>query len=296
MNSFLSFLREPPSEQLLVRLEDGDHISLEVTTPPSWKETDGTVLLVHGLCGSHRSPNLVRMAKLVADVGLRGVRFNMRGCGSGEGLAKRIYHSGSSEDLFAAIKKLKEQAPNSPITLIGFSLGGNVVLKLAGELGELGSLFFKKVIAVSPPMDLYASILLLSQPENGIYERYFYRLLRKGVLYLQKTFSDVPKIYLPPRLKIYEFDQLYTVPVCGFRTAEDYYERCSSLYLIEEIGVPCTILLSEDDPIVSQYSLDNLSLPSHIDVCKTKHGGHMGYIGKEEFYWLDNLLLKWIVK
>lgn len=297
-NSFFNFFFEPASDQALVRLPDGDQLSLEITTPRGWKPTDLTVVLVHGLCGSHKSANLVRMARRLEPLGIRAVRFNMRGCGSGRGLARHIYHSGRSEDVFEAIKALKKKHPESPIVLIGFSLGGNLVLKMAGELERLAKPFIQRVIAVSPPVDLYSSILMLGDPANGIYERYFYRMLRADVHYLHKKFKDLPPVQLPRNLKLYEFDQLYTAPTCGFLSANDYYHRCSSAQFVPSIQVPCTILFAEDDPIVSCHSLDGIDVPPHIEIYKTKKGGHMGYMGDPRdargLHWLDSVLIDWI--
>ena len=300
ISSFFNFFIEPQSIQKIVRLPDGDKISLEVTTPRDWKETDLTVFFVHGLCGSHKSPNLVRMAKRLEPLGIRTVRYNMRGCGSGRGLSKRIYHSGRTEDVLECLKALKQEHPDSPIVLIGFSLGGNIVLKLVGELSTLVHPFLEKVIAVSPPVELYSSIQMLGDPQNSIYERYFYRLLRNDVHFLHKTFRDLPRVRLPKKLKLYEFDQLYTAPVCGFSSAFDYYNKCSASHVISDIAVPCKILLAEDDPIISPDSLDRFKLPSNVNVFKTKKGGHMGYLGRTEakkgFYWLDSLLVDWILE
>ncbi len=300
ISSFFNFLFEPDSDQKLIPLPDGDKISLEITTPRDWKPTDLTVFLVHGLCGSHKSPNLVRMAKRLEPLSIRTVRFNMRGCGSGKGLARKIYHSGRSEDVFECLKVIKKEHPQSPIVLIGFSLGGNIVLKLAGELGSLGHHFLHGVIAVSPPVELHSSIQMLGNSTNAIYEKYFYRLLRAGVHYLHKKFKDLPPINLPRNLKIYEFDQLYTAPTCGFSSAVDYYNKCSAAHVVSDIALPTKILLSEDDPIISSDSLDKYPLPQNISVFKTKKGGHMGYLGrtagKKGFYWLDSLLVDWIVQ
>jgi predicted alpha/beta-fold hydrolase len=300
INSLCNFLWEPTSETKLVTLSDGDKIALEVTAPWNWKPTDLTVFLVHGLCGSHQSPNLVRMVKKLEPMGIRCVRYNMRNCGSGRGLSRNIYHSGRSEDIFDSIKCLKIEHPESPIVLIGFSLGGNLVLKLTGELGSLGGHFLKGVIAVSPPVDLYSSVQMLGNPANAIYERYFYKLLRADVHYLHRRFKDLHPVRLPRNLKLYEFDQLYTAPICGFRDADDYYNKCSSSHVISEIGIPTKILLSEDDPIISSRSLDGCHLPSSVDLFKTKKGGHMGYLGNpvtdKGFYWLDSLLVDWILQ
>jgi uncharacterized protein len=298
ISSFFNLLFEPSSDQKLVRLPDGDKISLEITTPREWKPEDPTVFLVHGLCGSHKSPNMVRMAKRLEPMGIKTVRYNMRGCGSGKGLAKQIYHSGRSEDVFESIKAMKMENPASPITLIGFSLGANIVLKMAGELGTLARAFIQKMIAVSPPVDLFSSVLMLGHPDNGMYEKYFYKLLRADVHHRQKIFKDLPRIQLPRNLKIYEFDQIYTVPTCGFKSANDYYTRCSSAQFVPDIAIPCKVLFAEDDPIVSCYSLDGVSIPSNVEVYRTKKGGHMGYLGHPQsekgFHWLDSVLVDWI--
>lgn len=298
ISSFFNFIFEPDSVQKLVALPDGDKISLEITTPKDWKPTDLTVLLVHGLCGSHKSSYLVRLTKRLEPMGIRVVRFNMRGCGSGKGLAKHVYHSGRNEDIFEALKVLKKEHPDSPILLVGFSLGGNIVLKLAGELGKLAEPFLIGVIAISPPVDLYSSTQMISDPINSIYEKYFYRLLRADVHYRHKKFKDLPRVNLPRDLKLYEFDQIYVAPTCGFDSALDYYNKCSSIHVIGDIAIPCKILLSQDDPIVSHRSLDNHTLPTNVSLYKTKKGGHMGYIGTSEgkkgFYWLDSLVIDWI--
>lgn len=300
ISSVCNFLFEPASDQKLIRLSDGDVISLEITTPREWKPTDLTVFMVHGLCGDHKAPYLVRLTKRLEPLGVRCVRYNMRGCGSGKGLARKIYHSGRSDDVFECLKILKQEHPESPILLIGFSLGGNIVLKLAGELGSLASAFLEKVIAVSPPVELYSSVLMLGSPQNSIYENYFYKLLRADIHYRQHKFKDLPRVHLPRKLKLYEFDQLYTAPFSGFSSAIDYYHKCSSSHLVEDIAIPCKILFSEDDPIISPHSLDHYTLPDHISVYRTKKGGHMGYLGRygerKGIYWLDHLMTDWILE
>lgn len=299
LSSFLNWLTAPEAKQKLVLLPDGDKLSLEVSTPPNWQNGDLTVAMVHGLCGSHESPYLIRLVKRLASLGIRAVRINMRGCGSGRGLSRQFYHSGRSEDIFHAVKALKIEHPASPILLIGFSLGGNIVLKMTGELHTLAKEFLSQVIAVSPPVDLFTSVQLLSDPSNAIYEKYFYRLLRTEVYYLQKKFKEIPRVHLPKEMKLFDFDQMYTAPRCGFKDAYDYYAKCSSIHVIEDIAVPCRILLSEDDPIVSGFSLDEYPLPTNVNLYKTKKGGHMGYLGnptdEKGFHWLDSVLIDWIL-
>lgn len=255
-------------------------------------------MLVHGLCGSHKSPYLVRMAGRLETLGIRAVRVNMRGAGSGKGLAKQIYHSGRSEDLFEAVKAVKEEHPDSPIVLIGFSMGGNVVLKLAGELGSEGKEYVKRAIGVCVPVDLYASIVRFDRPDNRLYEGHFSKLLRLHILELHRLFPEMGPIFIHKNLKVVEFDEGYTAPRCGFSSARDYYDKCSSIHFIPRIEVPCKILLAEDDPIVSHSSLDGVPLPPSVGLFKTKRGGHTGYLGdprdKKGVRWLDSLLVDWV--
>jgi len=294
--SFLSIQKEPFSKTKLVELEDKDFLALEVTTPRKWKPTDPTVIMIHGLCGSHRSPYLIRMTRKLKSAGLRSIRLNLRGCGSGRGLARQIYHSGRSADVYEALKKLKEETPDSPFILVGFSLGGNIVLKLGGELNSSGKDILSLIISVSPPSDLHRSIELIGSVENRFYERYFTKLLRADVYYRHRKFPDLPKIDLPKRMSCYEFDELYTAPQCGFDSAMDYYTKCSSKGLVSEIRVPCKVLLAEDDPLICSTSLDEYTLPENVEIYKTKKGGHLGYLGspRRGFHWMDRVLLDWI--
>jgi hypothetical protein len=300
LSSFLHVLFDPISECKIVPLADGDKLSIEITTPEGWKLNDVTVVMIHGLCGSHQSPYVVRMTKKLEPERIRVARVNLRGCGSSRGLAKRMYHAGRSEDLLAALKVLKEESPDSTFILIGYSLGGALVLKIAGELGPLAKIFFKKVIAINPPIDLHASVVRIGRPENSLYENYFIKLLRDDVHYRHGKFKDLPPVRLPENLKMYEFDQIYTAPYYGFRNAHDYYQKCTALHMIDEIALSCKVLLSEDDPLISSTTLDDLLLPSNIEVFKTKKGGHMGYLGNPKgergLYWLDSLLMDWILK
>jgi hypothetical protein len=288
----------PSSKTTYVALPDRDVLAMEISTPKSWKSTDPTVVMVHGLCGSHRSSNLVRMAKKLTQKGVRAVRVNLRGCGSGKGLSRHIYHGGQSADVLESLKVLKGQFPSSPITLIGFSLGGNIVLRLAGELLSDASKYFQKVIAVNPPVDLYSSILLLDHPDNAIYQRYFLKNMKDDVLYRHRKFPDLPKFEWPKNLTCLEFDRIYSAPHFGFSNVLDYYDKSSCKYLIPLIRIPAKILWSKDDPIIRRQTFEGWDLPENIQVFVTQKGGHMGYLGRtgkyKKFYWLDYLLLDWI--
>ncbi|MDJ0651862.1 MAG: alpha/beta fold hydrolase [Simkaniaceae bacterium] len=296
VGSFLSFGSNPSSLKRFVYLFDGDKLVMEITTPRGWKDNDKTVVLIHGLCGSHRSPYMVRMTRKLLKKGVRVVRVNLRGCGSGRGHAKKIYHSESSEDVWQAIKEIKRDAPHSPITLIGYSLGGNVVLKMGGERGKEAGQFIDKLISVNPPIHIESTVNHLSK--NHFYERYFMAALREDVAYRHENFHELPPINIPSDMTLLEFNEFYIAPQSGYDKVRDYYNACSSCRLVHNIAVSCSILFSRDDPIVGCHLLDQMSLPKNVDVIITENGGHLGYLGvpgqKGGFHWMDFVLLRWI--
>lgn len=296
--SRMHITREPPSVTRLVRLADGDHIASEVSTPPGWRVYDPTVVMVHGLCGCHQSPYMVRLARKLWRCGIRAVRMNMRGCGSGHGLARQPYHSGRSDDVLAVLADVRDETPQSPLTAIGFSLGGNVVLKLAGELGEAASDYLGHVIAVCPAADLTACSAKLSQPGNRVYEQHFVTLLKAAVTTRHAQFPDLPAVNLPERLTLRQFDDAYIAPHCGFRDALDYYQRCSAAPLVPQIAIPCRILFAADDPFIDATVFTTMALPPQIQVWQTERGGHLGFLGRPweqgGYRWLDSQLLSWV--
>jgi predicted alpha/beta-fold hydrolase len=296
--SRMHLMREPPSVTRLVRLADGDYIASEVSTPPGWHAIDPTVVLVHGLCGCHQSPYMIRLARKLWRCGIRAVRMNLRGCGSGHGLARQPYHSGRSDDVLALLADLLEETPRSPMAAIGFSLGGNLVLKLAGELGEQAPAYLSHVIAVCPAADLTACSAKLSRPENRFYEQHFVTLLKAAVAARHAQFPDLPAVNLPEHLTLRQFDDLYVAPHCGFRDALDYYQRCSAVPLVPQIAIPCHILFAADDPFIDTTIFDVIPLPPQVQVWHTERGGHLGFLGRPwapgGYRWLDTQLLSWI--
>lgn len=186
------------------------------------------------------------------------------------------------------------------MTLIGYSLGGNVALKLVGELGNAAEKLIQHVIAVGPPVNLKTSVDLLGLKKNAFYQRYFVHLLRSDVHERQRLFADLPKIHLPFSITIYQFDEMFLAPHIGYKNALEYYEKCSSLPLIQNITVPCHILFAKDDPIIHAHAFDGITIPSHIQVCKTNNGGHLGFLGnpwkKKGVRWMDTAVLSWVLE
>ena len=290
--------REPPGQVQVVTLPDGDRIALVISTPPQWRPDGPSVLLLHGLCGCHQSSYMMRLALKLWRCGIRAIRMNMRGCGAGVGLARQPYHSGRSPDVLAVLEDLQQQWPESPMTLLGFSLGGNVMLKLAGELGQRAETLCTQVIAVCPPADLAACSRLLSQPSNRLYERYFMRRLLAAVAERHRLYPDLAPVNLPERLSLYRFDNLYTAPQCGFADADDYYARSSAAPWVPQITLPCRILFANDDPVIDAAVFDGAALPANVEVVRTPQGGHMGFLGRPGrpggYRWMDACLLDWI--
>lgn len=290
--------REPPGEVRVVALPDGDRLALVVSTPRSWQPEHPSVLLLHGLCGCHQSSYMMRLALKLWQRGIRAIRMNMRGCGAGTGLARQPYHSGRSPDVLAVLEDLQRQWPQSPVTLLGFSLGGNVMLKFAGELGRQAEELCAQVIAVCPPADLAACSRLLGKPSNWLYERYFMRRLLAAVAERHRLFPNLAPVPLPERLSLYQFDNLYTAPQCGFADADDYYACSSAAPLVPRITLPCRILFAEDDPFIDATVFDGVALPENVEVVRTSKGGHLGFLGRPGrpggYRWMDACLLDWI--
>jgi uncharacterized protein len=287
-----------PSTSELVELPDGDKLSLVWSTPPGWQSSQPTVVLVHGLCGCSRSPYMSRMAGKLYRRGVRAVRVNLRGCGSGIGWARHPYHSGRSEDVRHVLEWLARETPESPVTLIGFSLGGNIVLKLAGEDADHPTAGLSSVIAVSAPIDLSACSRLIEERRNRIYQEHFVRRLRADVGQHARLFPDLPAPELPRRLSLRLFDDCYTAPRSGFRDAHDYYTRAASGPLIPKIAVPALLLASRDDPFIAATPFEQLPPLRNVEVRLTDHGGHLGFLGfaghGTDFRWMDQQLLDWI--
>ncbi len=277
----------PPSVPLQIALADGDILSCEVSTPLLWGPADKTVFLIHGLGGSHKSNYMIRMARKIYKAKHRVVRINLRGCGSGAGLSKKPFHSGKSDDILHIIQSFKNQTPNSPFVLIGFSVGGNIALKLAGELKKLAHDLLIKTIAICPPIDLAQSAHLLSLPNLSLYNNSYVKCLKKyGAVWVQdKAISSIS-----------DFDNQITAPLWGFQNAADFYKQCSSCFFLSHIDHPCHIVFAADDPIVNYQAATSQNVPACVKIWISSQGGHMGFLGKgyRNFFWLDSLLLSWI--
>jgi predicted alpha/beta-fold hydrolase len=295
-NTF-SLVWEPRSARQLIDLPDGDRLALEVSTPVGWRRTDPTVVIVHGLGGSHRSTYAVRLARKLFQRGVRAVRLNLRGQGSGVGLSRKPYHAGCSEDVRAAVEVLKREEPRSRITLAGFSLGGNICVKLAGELGRDGGDLLESVVAVCPALDLLRCSQRIDLPENLLYQRMFMRELRAAVTTRERAFPDLPPANLPHGISVRGFDDAYIAPRVGYRDAAEYYEATSALHLVSRTQLPLRMLFADDDPLVDREIAEKVRPPARGELLRTPRGGHLGFLGRAGGHgvrWMDRVVLDWI--
>jgi len=242
-----------------------------------------TVLIVHGLEGSSDSTYMTGIAAKGLAAGMNVVRMNQRNCGGTEGLAPTLYHSGRSQDVAAVAQNLIEQDHISRFALVGFSMGGNLVLKLAGEWGSAGPDQFRAVAAVCPAVNLAASADALHLPGNRLYELYFLWNLNRRLRTKARLF---PGVFDTSRLRgirsLREFDDRITAFYCGFTGADDYYERSAAAHVLERISVPTFILNAANDPFIRilPETRENILHNPHITFIETEDGGHCSYLAK----------------
>ncbi|HEX8711086.1 MAG TPA: alpha/beta fold hydrolase, partial [Terracidiphilus sp.] len=257
-----------------------------------------TAVLVHGLEGSSDSRYIRGIAARAWAAGFNVVRMNMRNCGSTDHLTPTLYHSGRSADVGVVIDHFSRQYSLQRVALVGYSMGGNLVLKLAGEWGTRAPL--AAVAAVCPAMDLALSADALHNPSNRLYERHFLRGLMRR--FRRKT-ELFPAIYsvagLGPIRSIREFDQKIVAPHCGFRDANDYYYRAAAARVVDRIAVPTLMLFAADDPFIrlSPETRSRILANPSIHFVETAHGGHCAFLSSspgDEIHWAESTVVRYL--
>ena len=261
--------------------------------------SNDTLLIVHGLEGSSTSPYVQRTAAQALEAGFHVVRLNIRNCGGTEHLGPTLYHSGLTTDVCS----VAEQLTGTNLFLVGYSMGGNMILKLAGEWAENPPPHVKAVCAVSPPIDLAACALRIAEPRNHIYETRFLRRLRQT---LTQKHAVMPVNYSLEHFKfirtLIDFDNVYTAPAFGFRDAFDYYAHASSNRVLDSIHVPALVIHARDDPFVP-FSIFNHSAfreNPFLQLLAPAHGGHVAFISRRRpRFWAEDKVLqfcRWVQK
>jgi predicted alpha/beta-fold hydrolase len=209
------------------------------------------------------------------------VRMNMRNCGGTDALSPTLFHSGRSADVGAVVRHFTQRFGLERVALVGYSMGGNMVLKLAGEWGARPPLV--AVATVCSVIDLAACSNALHAPSNFVYERHFLHALMQRFRHKAELF---PAIYrtdgIGPVRSIREFDQKIVAPNCGFRDADDYYHRAASARVIDRIAVPALVLIAQNDPFIrlTPETRERILANPHIDFIEPRHGGHCAFLSR----------------
>jgi predicted alpha/beta-fold hydrolase len=267
-----------------------------------WQPDSGraTVLLLHGLEGSSASQYVRGNAARFFAAGWNVVRMNMRNCGGTEQECPTLYHSGLSGDVKAVVRHYQRTRGAKQWALIGYSMGGTLVLKLAGELGENAAPLIAAVAGVSPVLDLAPSADALHEPANRIYE---WKFLRGLVRRYERKCQLFPEMFDPTRSRrirsLREFDDRVMAPNCGFAGADDYYYRAASARVADRIAVPALILHALDDPFIRMLpeTRSTLFANPNVHLIETTHGGHCAFLAPAsgyDGYWVERLLFDFL--
>ena len=282
-----------------VPVSGGDTLVVHENCPDSWEAKKRTVLLIHGLSGNHRSGHVARVAEKLNQKDVRTFLMDQRGTGAGALLAKGHTHAGSIDDFASVLQRVRELAPGSPISVIGFSLGGSILLNALARLPSPSLANVDSCFAISPPIDLVRCAANLQSGLNRFYDYRFVRLLRRQMERRQKHVEgiiDFGMSSLPGRLIAID-DQLIA-PANGYQGADDYYRQCSSGPLLAEIKIPTVIVTAMDDPLVPFELFSSFKFSDDISLIATRHGGHLGFVGRAgidpDRRWLDWRLCDWI--
>jgi predicted alpha/beta-fold hydrolase len=283
-----------PVQARLFETEPGVQVLVHSQIPS--ETAAGQLILVHGLEGSSAAGYARSLAQAALEAGYAVHRYNMRSCGGTEHLSgTTLYHSGQTSDLLAVIRQLQGQ---SPIFLAGFSLGGNVVLKLAGELGEFARESIAGVAAVSTPIDLAACVRQLDRRVNFIYSNRFLSRLKQRVRLKERLTPGLFPIEKLDRVKsVYQFDDHFTAFSFGFGTADNYYATQSSKQFLDRIRIPTLLVQAKDDPLIPFEVYDHPAFSQNpcLRLLAVEHGGHLGFVAKgKPRFWLDQVLVQWI--
>lgn len=258
-----------------------------------------TLLALHGLNGSSEAHYMRGLAAKAFARGLNVVRLNQRNCGDTEHLSAGLFHSGLTADAAHVIGELVAVDGIAAIAVAGYSLGGNLALKLAGEYGSHPPAALRAVAAVSPIIEIAPCVRALEQPKNFLYQWNFVRDLKRRIRRKERFW---PGKFDLTRLRhirtVRQFDDAYTAPYFGFKDAEDYYYRASAMRVVDRIRVPALIITAEDDPFVPSQPFRDPKIAANrcIDLRICEHGGHCGFVGEtsseNDGYWAEEQIVE----
>jgi predicted alpha/beta-fold hydrolase len=302
-------LPQPIAQLVEVHPAHGRQISSQVLCECHWQPIEVrssrlTVLVLHGLEGSAHSQYVIGNATKLWNAGCNVIRMNMRNCGGTERLSPTLYHSGLSSDVDHVMRFFLASQSLQSFALIGYSMGGNLVLKLAGDLGPSAPPQLRSIVGVSPAVDLAASADALHEPINRIYEHKFLRALLK---HFRRKAMLFPRAFDPQVAtgigSLRQFDDRITALYSGFQSADDYYYRAAAARVLHNITLPTLILHAADDPFVRLIPPTRAAIAANpnITFIETAHGGHCAFLASpttspaNDGYWAEHTALNFIL-
>lgn len=280
---------------------DGDRLAVHTPRPLQDDPASPLVLVLHGLEGSVASPYAQGLMEELLRRGYQVAVMHFRGCGGIPNKLPRAYHSGDSDDPRWLLGEFRTQFPNTPLIAVGYSLGGNVLLKMLGEDGQGSPL--TAAVAVSAPLDLHACSRRINSGLSRVYQRHLLACLRRS---LRLKASDPYLAAALPNLddgayfaNFRHFDNAFTAPLHGFRDVDDYYTRASSKPLLKDIRVPTLIINAVDDPFICPSALPaKAEVSADVQLQISEKGGHVGFISGSLWrptYWLESRIPEFLV-
>ena len=292
-------LRLPQAEARLFQVTPDTQVLAHCYWQPE-RHARPTVLALHGLEGSSSAHYMRGVADKALRAGFNAVLLNQRNCGGTEHLGPGLYHSGLMEDAAFVIRELTRTEHITRVVAAGYSLGGNLALRLAGTESPRTLPALKGVCAVSPVMELESCVRALERRSNFLYQWNFVRNLKNRMRRKAECFPDRFDLGRLDRIRsVRQFDAAYTAPFFGFDSAEDYYHRAASLRVIDRVEVPALIMTAADDPFVPAESFRHPAVTAnrHLTVVITEHGGHCGFLADpagdgDDGYWAERQIVE----
>lgn len=260
-----------------------------------------TLVTLHGLEGSSEAHYMCGIADKAYRAGFNVVRLNQRNCGGTEHLSEGLYHSGLTADVRAVLTELADRDGLPRLAVAGYSLGGNLALRLAGEAGDQAPPWLRAVCAVSPTLELATCMDAIERPANRLYEWNFMYSLQRRMRLKAALYPGIYDIRGLGRLwSIRAFDDRYTAPHHGFAGAADYYHRAASMRVVDRIRIPALIITAEDDPFIppSQFHAPAVAGNPHVTLRMTAYGGHCGFVEQArdgyDGYWAEASIVEFV--
>lgn len=279
-----------------LELSDGDFMDIDMNIVEG---SETIAILFHGLEGSSESKYMLAASKYLEQHGITTLSVNFRGCSGEDNRIYTSYHSGKTEDIEAVVSHVVQKFPEKNIVLIGYSMGGNMLLKYLGEQDKSIISQIKVAIAVSVPCDLESSSSALSLPRNRIYIKRFLRTLKKKAFEKLDKYPDAPlnREKIAACTNFTQFDDMYTAPSNGFKNAQDYWNKCSCLNSLDSIKIPTLLINAKDDTFLtpSCFPITQAEKHEYLHLEMPELGGHVGFnskIGSQNGFWLEHRILQ----